>query len=59
MACIYIYGEEEARKKASSEFSNEKAKSIDDFRKVIEGKRRTEAGESMPGNALFLVNITY
>ena len=33
--------------------------SIDDFRKVIEGKRRTEAGESMPGNALFLVNITY
>ena len=33
--------------------------SIDDFRKVIKGKRRTEAGESMPGNALFLVNITY
>lgn len=33
--------------------------SIDDFRKVIEGKRRTEAGESMPGNALFLVNITF
>ena len=31
----------------------------EDFRKVIEGKRRTEAGESMPGNALFLVNITY
>ena len=31
----------------------------DDFRKVIEGKRRTEAGESMPANALFLENITY
>lgn len=33
--------------------------SIDDFRKVIEGKRRTEAGESMPAHALFLVDITY
>ena len=33
--------------------------SLDDFRKVIEGKRRTEAGESMPANALFLENITY
>ena len=33
--------------------------SIDDFRKVIEGKRRTEAGESMPGNALFLEKIVY
>lgn len=33
--------------------------SLDDFRKVIEGKRRTEAGESMPAKALFLVNITY
>ena len=33
--------------------------SLDDFQKVIEGKRRTEAGESMPGNALFLVNIMY
>lgn len=32
---------------------------LDDFRKVIEGKRRTEAGESMPAKALFLVNITY
>ena len=30
-----------------------------DFRRVIEGKRRTEAGESMPANALFLENITY
>ena len=32
---------------------------LDGFRKVIEGKRRTEAGESMPGNALFLVDIRY
>lgn len=32
---------------------------LDDFRKVIEGKRRTEAGESMPANALFLENIRY
>jgi tRNA pseudouridine38-40 synthase len=33
--------------------------SLDDFRKVIEGKRRSDAGESMPGNALFLQNIEY
>lgn len=33
--------------------------SIDDFRKVIEGKKRTQAGESMPGNALFLEDIGY
>ena len=33
--------------------------SLDDYRKVIEGKCRTEAGESMPGNALFLVDIKY
>lgn len=33
--------------------------SLDDFRTVIEGKRRSDAGESMPGNALFLVDITY
>jgi tRNA pseudouridine38-40 synthase len=32
---------------------------LDDSRKVIEGKRRTEAGESMPANALFLENIRY
>lgn len=32
---------------------------LDEFRKVIEGKRRTEAGESMPANALFLENIVY
>lgn len=33
--------------------------SLEEFRKVIEGKRRTDAGESMPGHALFLENITY
>ena len=33
--------------------------SIDDFRKIIEGKKRTEAGESMPAHALFLEDITY
>ena len=33
--------------------------SIEEFRKVIEGKRRTEAGESMPGNALFLEEVRY
>jgi len=32
---------------------------VDDFRRVIEGRRRTEAGESMPANALFLVDIKY
>ncbi len=33
--------------------------SLEEFRKVIEGKRRTEAGESMPGNALFLEEVKY
>lgn len=33
--------------------------SLDDFRRVVEGKRRTDAGESMPGNALFLEKIVY
>jgi tRNA pseudouridine38-40 synthase len=33
--------------------------SLDDFRRVIEGKRRSDAGESMPGNALFLERIDY
>ena len=32
---------------------------LDDFRRVIEGKRRTEAGESMPAHALFLQKIDY
>ena len=33
--------------------------SLEEFQKVIEGKRRTEAGESMPGNALFLEDMKY
>ena len=33
--------------------------SMDDFRKIIEGKKRTEAGESMPARALFLEDVTY
>ena len=32
---------------------------LDDFRAIIEGGRRTEAGESMPAHALFLENVTY
>ena len=32
---------------------------IDEFDQVVAGKKRTEAGESMPGHALFLENITY
>ena len=32
---------------------------LDDFKKVIEGKQRSEAGESMPANALFLEEIVY
>ena len=32
---------------------------IEDFRKVIEGKKRTDAGDSMPGNALFLEDVRY
>ena len=33
--------------------------SLDEFRKVIEGRRRTDAGESMPPHALFLEKIAY
>lgn len=33
--------------------------SLQDFRAVIEGKKRTQAGESMPGNALFLEFVGY
>lgn len=33
--------------------------SIEGFRSVIEGMNRCKAGESMPGNALFLVDVTY
>lgn len=32
---------------------------LEDFRNVIEGKKRTQAGESMPANALFLEKIEY
>ena len=33
--------------------------SFDEFRRVVEGKRRTDAGESMPAHALFLERIDY
>jgi tRNA pseudouridine38-40 synthase len=33
--------------------------SLDEFRLVIEGKKRTQAGESMPAKALFLEEIKY
>jgi tRNA pseudouridine38-40 synthase len=32
---------------------------LEEFQKVIEGKQRSDAGESMPGNALFLEKIEY
>ena len=32
---------------------------LEEFQKVIEGKQRSDAGESMPGNALFLEDIKY
>lgn len=32
---------------------------MEDFQRVVEGKKRTEAGESMPAHALFLEDITY
>ena len=32
---------------------------LEGFRSVIEGRKRTAAGESMPGHALFLEQITY
>ena len=33
--------------------------SLDDYRQVIEGRQRTQAGESMPAKALFLENVKY
>ena len=33
--------------------------SVEDFRKVITVKKRCSAGESVAGNALFLVDIQY
>ena len=32
---------------------------IEGFRKVIEAKDRCKAGTSVPGHALFLVDVTY
>ena len=32
---------------------------LDEFRQVIEGKKRTQAGESMPAKALFLEKVEY
>ncbi len=32
---------------------------IDEFKKIVDGKKRTAAGESMPACALFLENIVY
>ena len=32
---------------------------LKEFRSVVEGKKRTAAGESMPAHALFLENVTY
>lgn len=32
---------------------------VDDFRRIVERRKRTGAGESMPGNALFLEKVTY
>ena len=33
--------------------------SVDEFREVITAKNRCSAGESVAGNALFLVDIQY
>ena len=32
---------------------------LDEFRKIVEGKQRTQAGESMPAHALFLEDVAY
>ena len=32
---------------------------LDDFQRVLNGRKRTAAGESMPANALFLADIVY
>jgi len=34
-------------------------KSVDQFRQIIEGKNRADAGFSVPGNALFLTDVSY
>ena len=33
--------------------------SLDEFRKIVDSGTRSDAGESMPGNALFLWNVEY
>ena len=33
--------------------------SIEEFKKIVDGGTRSDAGESMPGNALFLWDIKY
>ena len=33
--------------------------SLEGFKDIIDGGSRSDAGESMPGNALFLENIEY
>ena len=33
--------------------------SLEEFRKIIESRNRSRAGESMPAKALFLANVTY
>lgn len=33
--------------------------SVDDFRQIVESRKRTSAGESMPGYALYLVDVRY
>lgn len=33
--------------------------SLDDFKKIVDGGTRSDAGESMPGNALFLWEVKY
>lgn len=33
--------------------------SLADFRQIVDGGTRSDAGESMPGNALFLWDIKY
>lgn len=33
--------------------------SVDDFRVIVESRRRTDAGESMPPHALFLESVSY
>ena len=32
---------------------------IDDFKKIVDSGTRSDAGESVPGNALFLSDIKY